>query len=131
MLTTLANGIVSGIVGQGPIANAVLESFLIHVRALMDFLYSDAPQSDDVVAEDYFANPDDWKKARPPLSDILIHARRRTGKHVAHLTYARLGLKPETKQWPFVEIANEISTVLNVFLDNVPKGNLGAQWENT
>ena len=43
MLTSFAHGMGSGIAGQGPIANALLESFVIHVRALMDFLYNENP----------------------------------------------------------------------------------------
>jgi hypothetical protein len=129
MLTSLANGIASGISGQGPIANALLESFVIHVRAVMDFLYADKPQADDVIAEDFFDTPEQWTKKRPTLSELLSHAKHRAGKEVAHLTYARLDVTPETKPWPFVQIANEISLVINTFLENVPKNKLGSQWK--
>jgi hypothetical protein len=129
MLTSLAHGIGTGIAGQGPIANALLESFVVHVRALMDFLYNDDPRPDDVIAEDYFGNADQWRKLRPVISESLKHAKRRAGKEVAHLTYARLDVTPETKPWRFVDIANEIAAVLNIFLENVPKSKLGRQWE--
>jgi len=52
MLTSLARGIASGIAGQGPILNALLESFVVHVRVLMDFLYNKSPKPDDVIAQD-------------------------------------------------------------------------------
>lgn len=129
MLTSLANGIASGIPGQGPIANALLESFVIHVRAVMDFLYADKPQVDDVIAEDFFDTPDQWTKMRSALSELLSQAKRRAGKEVAHLTYARLDVTPETKPWPFVQITNEISTVIKTFIENVPKNKLGSQWQ--
>lgn len=129
MLSSLANGIASGIPGQGPIANALLESFVIHVRAIMDFLYADNPQADDVVAEDFFGDPEQWKTTRPALSQSLSQAKRRAGKEIAHLTYARLNVTPETKPWSFVQIANEISTVMSVFLQNVPKDKMGSQWK--
>ena len=129
MLTSLANGIASGIPGQGPIANALLESFVIHVRAVMDFLYAEKPQADDVIAEDFYDTPDQWPKIRPALSELLSHAKRRAGKEVAHLTYARLDVTPEIKPWRFVQIANEILTVINTFLENVPKSKLGSQWK--
>jgi hypothetical protein len=131
MLTSLAHGIGTGIAGQGPIANALLESFVVHVRALMDFLYNDNLKPDDVIAEDYFGNADEWKNIRPALSESLKQAKRRAGKEVAHLTYARLDVTPETKPWRFVDIANEIAAILNIFLENVPKSNLGKQWERT
>lgn len=128
MFTSLANGLASGIAGQGPIANALLESFVIHVRAIMDFLYADRPQPDDVIAEDFFASPEQWTRIRPALSESLSQAKRRAGKEIAHLTYARLDVTPETKPWRFSEIANEITTVMDIFLKNVPKENLGSKW---
>ena len=130
MLTSLANGIGSGVAGQGPIANALLESFIIHVRTLMDFLYNDNPQPDDVIAEDYFSSPDEWRKVRPELTDLLKSSKRRAGKEVAHLTYARLDVTPETKPWAFIQIANELSAIINIFLQHVPKSKFGSQWEN-
>jgi hypothetical protein len=129
MLGSVAKGLASGVAGQGPIANALIEFFVIHVRAVMDFLYADKPQSDDVIAEDYFDDPEQWAKHRPELSQLLIHAKRRAGKEVAHLTYARLDVTPETKPWQFVEIANEISTALQAFLAKVPRNKLGSQWK--
>ena len=131
MLTSLAHGIGSGIAGQGPIANALLESFVVHVRALMEFLYNEKPKPDDVIAEDYFEKADVWKELRPALSESLKQAKRRAGKEVAHLTYARLDVTQEAKQWPFVKIANEIAVVLNIFLEHVSKSKLGKQWEKT
>jgi len=130
MLASLANGIGSGIAGQGPIANALLESFVIHVRALMDFLYNDNPQPDDVIADDYFSSPDEWRNARPELTELLKSSKRRAGKEVAHLTYARLDVTQETKPWAFIQIANEISAVINIFLQRAPKTKLGRQLNN-
>ena len=129
MLSSLANGIASGIAGQGPIANALLESFVIHVRAVMDFLYAETAKPDDVVAEDFFDSPDQWTSIRPQLSETLSHAKRRAGKEVAHLTYARLDVTPATKPWKFVQIADDISSVMNAFLQNVSRGKLGSRWK--
>lgn len=132
MLTSLAQAIASGIANQGWLTNALLESFVIHVRGVMDFLYNDTPQPDDVVAQDFFPSADAWLKIRPQLSELLSTAKRRAGKEVAHLTYARLAVTPDTKPWPFVAIANELTSVMAVFLNNVPKEKLGSQWrQNT
>ena len=90
MLNSLANGLASGIGGQGPLQNALLESFAIHVRALIDFLYSEKAKNDAVIAEDYFNSPEIWIRIRPGNSDILRKARIRAHKEIAHLTYERL-----------------------------------------
>jgi len=129
MLTSLAHGIKSGIAGEGPIANALLEAFVTHVRVLIDFLYNESPQPDDVIAEDYFSSSEEWRKIRTGFSKLLKQTKHRAGKEVAHLTYARLDVTPETKPWRFVEIANEISAVINLFIEHVPKSKLGQRWK--
>jgi hypothetical protein len=130
MLMSLANGIASGIAGHGTtISNALIESFVVHLRCVLDFLY--APKNrrdDDVIAEDYFDDPAVWDNLRPPISAKLGNARDRAGKEMAHLTYARLDVTPEAKLWPFVELTNEISEILNIFFQNVDRSKLGDEW---
>jgi hypothetical protein len=122
MLESLAQAMASGVFGQGVLNNAVLESFTLHTRILLDFLYAkEAPRSDDVIAEDFFQDPEQWKSVRPEKSETLNMIHTRVGKEVAHLTYARLKVTPEAKQWPFLQIANELRAVFNKFLEIVPK----------
>lgn len=128
MLNSLAQALASGISGQGWLTNALLESFVIHVRGLMDFLYKDKPQKDDVVAQDYFTSLEEWENIRTPISEILEKAKKRAGKEIAHLTYARLEVTPDTKPWVFIVITNEISKVMKIFLENVSKEKLGTRW---
>lgn len=128
MLRSLANGLASDIAWERPIANALLESFVIHFRVLMYFLYPTNAKPDDIIAEDFFDTPERWSEIRPQLSESLRHAKRRADKEVAHLTYARLDVTPETKPWQFVEIADEISKIIDIFLKEVPKNMLGSRW---
>jgi len=102
MFNALANGLASGIVGEGPLSNAVLEAITVHTRILLDFLYAEKPQSDDVIAEDFFADPDIWANERPVKSELLAGVHRRVAKEVAHLTYARLDVTPDAKPWRFL-----------------------------
>lgn len=128
MFISLANGLASGISGQGVINNALLESFTIHARLLLDFLYTEKPQKDDVIAQDFFDDPSIWHQVRPLKSEVLRKVHRRVAKEVAHLTYARQDVTPETKPWPFVEIANEVNEVFSKFLSAAPKELLGPRW---
>jgi len=129
MLTSVAQGLASGIAVRGWLQNALLESFIIHVRALLDFFYTDVPKSDDIVAIDYFSDKERWITIRPELSRTLRIARKRAGKEVAHLTYARLKTSPENKIWAFMDIAKEIQAVVSLFVDHVPKSLLAGQWQ--
>ncbi len=115
---------------QGPITNALIESFVIHLRNVIDFLYNDRPKSDDVIAADYFHGSDKCIEIRPVLSESLKKAKRRAHKEVAHLTYERLKVTPETKPWQFITISDEIRTVFGVFIKNVSKDKLHRQWKN-
>ncbi len=108
--------------------NAFIESFAIHARALTAFLYPNEPHPDDVVADDFFANPSTWRSNRPPMTDTLRRIHPRVGKEVAHLTYTRTTIMPEERGWPFVPIVIEIGLVLREFLrmlpDDFPKPSL-------
>jgi len=131
MLMSVAQTLASGIAAQGWLVNALLESFVIHFRALLDFFYPpENVKKDDVLAGDYFDDSDGWEEIRPQPSKVLNRAKIRAHKEVAHLTYARLDVTPETKGWAFIEIANEINKLMDVFLKHAPRNRLGSLWHN-
>jgi len=131
MFVTLANVQSAGAFGQSAINNALLESFTIHTRAILDFLYrGESREKDDVLAIDFFNNPDEWVSTRPNKSSTLESVHNRVGKEVAHLTYARQEIKPENKSWPFLEIAKDVDAVFSKFLNLVPKNRLGPSWND-
>jgi hypothetical protein len=128
MFSTLARALATGVFGDGSLNNAVLESFTVHARVLLDFLFADKPRPDDVVAEDFFPTPEQWPMVRGDMPPILKDVDTRVGKEIAHLTYARLTVTPDKKQWRFVQIAVAIEGIIKLFVDNVPRPNLGDAW---
>ena len=101
------------------VANAMLHSFLLATRNLCKFLYSYKPYPNDIIAEDFFDNADDWKKLRPASVPEfeegslagMISAR------LLHLTYERAeGTKPT---WGGFRIAWELRKSLEVFVARV------------
>jgi hypothetical protein len=132
MFEALAQGMALGIAGRGNvISNSLLESFAIHVRALIGFFHSENPRKDDIIAEDFFANPSDWQDMRPLKTEILDKAKKRADKEVAHLTYTRLDLTPEQKLWDFLQIFKDMQVLIALFISNVPTDLLGSRWEET
>jgi hypothetical protein len=131
MLEVLTQAMASGIAGEGPMNNALLESFTIHARALLDFLYAENPKADDVIAEDYFADPGQWVSMRAAKTPTLQTVHRRVGKEIAHLTYARQEVAPEMKAWPFVQIGQEIKFICDLFLRSIPENMIGERWTAT
>lgn len=129
MFCGLALCLAQGGPSDGIVHNAALESFVIHTRIVLDFLYpsekvakSDA--LDDIIADDYFDDPLVWHRARTEKSPLLAQAHRRAHKEVAHLTYTRVGIAANDKRWNFVEIARDVTEVFNRFLDLVPPDRL-------
>jgi hypothetical protein len=122
MLIGTARGLASGVAGESVLNNALLESFTLHARALLAFLYADKPRPDDVVAEDFVS---DWVSKRPPETAPLARVHFRVGKEIAHLTYERLSVTEEARQWRFVEVAEEMQRVLNVFVQLTPDDSFG------
>ncbi len=107
------------------IKNALLESFIIHFRNVVDFLYSpNNLKSDDVSANQFFDDQNNWPKIRLPLSPRIRDARSRIGKEVAHLTYTRLLIPHNKKSWPFLLLAQDVQKVWVQFLKVVPSSRL-------
>ena len=99
--------------------NAFIESFAIHVRCLRDFLWrKDRPQQgpQDALASD-FCDAGAWAKARPKLPEALqIEGKRnRIGREIVHLTYHRLDIDAEAKDWNMSELLHVIADALARF----------------
>jgi hypothetical protein len=107
--------------------NALLESFGIHSRNLIDFLWHGRPMKDtDAIASDYVA---DWKA--PAMSERLSRVKDRVSKEMVHLSYNRLNV--EKKGWQVLGIGPEITAAFGTFavavpVDRVPEGWHDAAW---
>ena len=102
------------------IHNALIESFTIHARSLVAFLYPEDPRPDDVTGDDFFDDPSVWRKIRPTKTKALENAHPRVAKEVAHLTYARIVITEEQRRWPFPRIAADLGLALREFVRLLP-----------
>jgi hypothetical protein len=91
--------------------SALLESWVIHLRNLIDF-FCQPGRSDDVTAWDFFDTPAAWT---PTMSSVLEKARGRANKELSHLTLARKTGNPPDKAWPVNELFGEIETIAKDF----------------
>ena len=102
--------------------NALLESFLVHARNLIDFLYLPRGErelrKDDLVASDFFKSEKEWRDAVGPITPFLEEQRTPINKWLSHLTYKRTS-KPK-RSWNVGRIAAEIVIVLTAFAEAVP-----------
>lgn len=103
--------------------NALLESFGIHLRNLIDFLYCTVKKQDDVVAAD-FLDEGEWSRIRPEITKTLSYARTRANKEFMHLTSRRISGTPDNKQWEFRALSTEIKPALKLFVESADSGKL-------
>ena len=100
---------------RGVVVNALVESFLIHFRALYDFLelprhdkngveFTPKAKGDDVVASHYVNR---WQDIRPDCTNLLKNCRKRIDKELVHITDKRQ-TDPVKKQWSFIKMGKEI-----------------------
>ena len=91
--------------------SALVESFGIHLRNLIDFFYREG-RRDDVTAQDFLDATTTWRP-KEPLS--LTKAHERANKELSHLTQARISGNPPEKAWDTYGLLNEIAAVAGEF----------------
>lgn len=120
MFASALRTLAMGIFGQGATNNSILESFAVHTRGTIDFLFPPGNARDtDLVADDFFDDPKEWRSRRGEMSDFLKATRQRVGVLVAHLTEERVGITPERKSWDFRAILLEVRDHLRTFVAHV------------
>ena len=109
------------VLARSPVASeifrcALIESFVIHLRNLILFLYPPRNRKPtDVIAEHFFDRPDEWKKKLPPISAALNKAKTRADKEVGHLTTGRIAGAPLEKGWQARQLLDELKKRLKLF----------------
>jgi hypothetical protein len=104
------------------IHDALVESFVIHARVLVDFLYGHPnkdPQKRDIIARGFFDFSKSWP-SEPP--DDLKEVKKRADKLAAHLTCDRVIQYRSDKGWPITQIKNRLNKIINDWLKTVPQG---------
>jgi len=104
--------------------NALIESWMVHLRDLVEFLYPAVPKQGDVIATDFFDSRAEWERIRPSQSESLKKARKRANKELAHLTTGRKGPGDREKGWAFHDLTSELVDVLRTFGEKASEAKL-------
>ncbi|HLZ43832.1 MAG TPA: hypothetical protein VKQ11_22905 [Candidatus Sulfotelmatobacter sp.] len=125
MLSYTANEL-SRMQNPSPQASALLESFCLHLRNLIEFFFTKPgdEKDDDVIAHDFCPR---WSEKISPLLD---KAAVRANKEVTHLTLQRKSGFDPAKPWNTVALFNEITAVANRFVDRADDAKLSAEVSN-
>lgn len=108
------------------IKTACIDSLVIHVRSLEEFIWSDPGDEHphDALASDFFA-AGAWEETRKRIQNSSLRkVAQRAGREVAHLSYSRLGMTEEARRWQFDVIVCVIGNALRLFLDGVERSDL-------
>ena len=101
--------------------NAYIESFAIHARTLIVFLYSKPNGRDTILASSFV---DGWNKSLEK-TDFLYITKVKASKMAAHLTEG--GLMWPDKEWKTIEIRNRINQEISEFLSATPDNKLSRE----
>jgi hypothetical protein len=103
---------------QRAMRNGLMESWALHLRNLLSFLYDTRPGKGDAVAAHFVGSG--WAATRGPKPDVLRLAHAKASKEMAHLSYLRAELAEADRAWHAAPIIHAILTPLHAFLDAVP-----------
>jgi hypothetical protein len=110
--------------------NADIESFALHVRNLMFFLYAKKAKQGDVVAASYFEDRNDWSRNRPDRPKSLDRVNTRVPVEIVHLSLGRLKVRESDKRWPYEVMWRDLAAVIAVFLERVPEGRVSPEFRD-
>ena len=107
------------------IHNALVESFVMHVRNLYEFFVQ--PSGDALSALHYFSTPEEWHRCRGKVGQRLQKACERARTEVAHITSERKNLNfpgGHKAEWFIDGSEEDFAQFLDRFLSIVDKSKL-------
>src|SRR5690606_16936880 len=96
---------------NSPENNAYIESFVIHARMLIEFLYGESNRNDDIRAADYVDGWwDNYISKNKPLekSEFIKNIKKKANLMAAHLTKAGSMYSDKDKEWDRIRIRDDI-----------------------
>ena len=101
--------------------NAFLESFLIHLRIILEFLFKkEAGKGKDDIISKYYMDETDWSKMITELEKILTGVdlddlKKRVNTEIVHLSFERNKKDTKTKQWEYLKLRENVLKACLVF----------------
>lgn len=121
MLLNVTSAILQQIQVPQGLQHAPVESYAIHLRNLITFLYPSSSRDTDVCAKDFFFKEETWEKIRPKLSETLTKAKIRADTEVGHLTIFRQNGTPKSKKWEVENLTDELMPSIRLFCESADK----------
>jgi hypothetical protein len=98
---------------------ALLESFAIHARTLIEFFWNeDSAWHEDGRAVQFF-DEGEWARIRRPMESTLGTVFDRASWGIVHVSYKRVFEPAEAREWKFAQIAASIGRCVRLFVQHV------------
>ncbi len=94
--------------------NIAIEHILLHSRNLLEFFYYRGEEAKYARAYEYVKG---WSAG--DKSAIIKELERRVNEEISHLSWKRLGVKPEEKSWDLIDLINSFVNTTKDFLNRV------------
>ena len=121
MLLNATSGILQKLKVPQGLQHMAVESYAMHLRNLITFLYPSSLRDTDIYAKDFFIEEETWKKVRPELSETLVKAKIRADREVGHLTIFRQNGTPTGKEWDVKNLTGELMPLINLCCESADK----------
>jgi len=111
------------------LSNGILNTFAIHARNLIDFLYSRSRGRDyptDIIIQDYVGDNEISLHLRP-ISPLLEKALIKANKQVAHLSMDRIEYERLGKEWRYIEVMGHIRDAFASIAPYVPAAKMSSE----
>jgi hypothetical protein len=109
----------------GVIHNAMVESYVVHMRILIEFFYPTSRAKNDpdtIIVSDFLY---DVCQPKNEIHELLKNNRERAHKLLAHLSYSRVQKYKNDKAWPYPIITENLNNLFRDFFKNVPEDRIG------
>jgi hypothetical protein len=112
--------------------NILLDSFVIHMRNLIDFFHGKDFGGKALVLKDYMFQDRSIRKQRPRKTETLSAADAKANVQVAHISFERMRLDDEgSKSWNVTAIYKDIEHLMLWFWNHVDRGTLDSSiWKD-
>lgn len=113
------------------LGNALLESFLVHTRNILHFLYENG-QRDDITAGYFLQKGDKYPLCKPsPFAGLGSYDDflKEVNKQIVHISKHRTQINPDKKEWNLNEIKSSLCPKLLGWIDDADKINSSTKKE--
>ncbi len=97
----------------------VLSAYLLYGRHLLEFFYHPCSKKDNRAYAGHFV--ENWKNILPSKTPSIIELEKRVNNEITHLSYNRLNIDQNNKEWDTIKLLHDFMVVVKLFISKLNK----------